>query len=124
VIQVKGSNKRFPRTKDSYMQDTSDLAKRSIMDGDSFLPGPSNSWRFARNEVEPYMKSQRPGLPWFKVKRVSREEYQEMVERRKAMQAAEAKAEAAKELPEMAGEEVKRRSPKEKMDQAWDDAGM
>jgi len=94
------------------------------MDGDPFLPGPSNSWRFARNEMEPYMKSQRPGLPWFKVKRVSREEYQQMVEKRKAIQAAEAKQEAAK-LPEVAGEVVeKRKSPKEKMDRAWDDAGM
>jgi ATP-dependent Clp protease protease subunit len=39
VFKVVGSNKRFPIVKDSYVTDENDMAKRSVLDGDSFLPG-------------------------------------------------------------------------------------
>jgi hypothetical protein len=38
--------------------------------GDSFLPGPTASWRFRSSEVEPYVPSQAKGLPWFQVNKV------------------------------------------------------
>jgi hypothetical protein len=41
VFKVVGSNKRFPIVKDSYVTDENDMAKRSVLDGDSFLPGKS-----------------------------------------------------------------------------------
>jgi ATP-dependent Clp protease protease subunit len=71
VFKVVGSNKRFPVVKDSYVTDENDMAKRSVLDGDSFLPGASPSWRFRSPEVEPYMTSQGKGLPWFSVNKVS-----------------------------------------------------
>jgi hypothetical protein len=70
VFQVKGSNKRFPVVKDSYVTDENDMAKRSVLDGDSFLPGATASWRFRSSEVEPYTPSQAKGLPWFQVNKV------------------------------------------------------
>jgi hypothetical protein len=70
VFKVVGSNKRFPIVKDSYVTDENDMAKRSVLDGDSFLPGASASWRFRSPEVEPYMSSQGKGLPWFSVNKV------------------------------------------------------
>lgn len=71
VFKVVGSNKRFPVVKDAYVTDESDMAKRSVLDGDSFLPGASASWRFRSPEVEPYMNSQGRGLPWFSVNKVN-----------------------------------------------------
>jgi hypothetical protein len=70
VFKVVGSNKRFPVVKDSYVTDENDMAKRSVLDGDSFLPGATASWRFRSPEVEPYMSSQGKGLPWFSVSKV------------------------------------------------------
>jgi hypothetical protein len=122
VIDVRGSNKRFPLVKDRFVRDATDLTRRNVLDGDAFLAGPSNSWRFASPETEPYMRSQRPGLPWFSVRKVTREEYQAMKERRKAAQAAAAEAAAAGELPEGSGSEEgqeQRPSPKERMDANW-----
>jgi hypothetical protein len=46
VFQIKGSNKRFPAVKESYVTDAQDLAKRSVMDGDAFMAASSASWRF------------------------------------------------------------------------------
>jgi hypothetical protein len=46
VFQIKGSNKRFPAVKESYVTDAQDLAKRSVMDGDAFMAQTSPSWRF------------------------------------------------------------------------------
>jgi hypothetical protein len=46
VFQIKGSNKRFPAVKESYVTDAQDLAKRSVMDGDTFMAATSPSWRF------------------------------------------------------------------------------
>lgn len=65
-----GSNKRFPVVKEAYVTDAEDMAKRSVLDGDAFLPGASGSWRFRSRETEPYMPSQGKGLPWFTVNKV------------------------------------------------------
>ncbi|KIZ02893.1 hypothetical protein MNEG_5069 [Monoraphidium neglectum] len=52
---------------EEYVNDPSEY-RRSILDGDSFLPE-SASWRFRAREMEPYMPSQAPGSPWFTVKK-------------------------------------------------------
>eukprot|EP00877_Chromochloris_zofingiensis_P012979 jgi/Chrzof1/7935/Cz02g41250.t1 len=106
VFKVKGSTKRFPQVKEDYVTDKEDLAKRSVLDGDSFLPETA-SWRFKSRVTEPYMPSQAPGSKWFTVKKVSKDTYKQMTERRKA-----------KELPAPGDAEVKK-TPKEKFDEAW-----
>ncbi|KAF6250713.1 Clp protease-domain-containing protein [Scenedesmus sp. NREL 46B-D3] len=84
VFQIKGSNKRFPAVKESYVTDAQDLGKRSVMDGDAFMAQSSPSWRFRSRETEPFMPSQSKGLPWFSVNKVTKEQYKEMIERRRA----------------------------------------
>lgn len=69
MFKVKGSTKRFPQVKEDYVTDKEDLAKRSVLDGDSFLPETA-SWRFKSRVTEPYMPSQAPGSKWFTVKKV------------------------------------------------------
>lgn len=77
-----------------------DLVGRNIMDGDPFF-GATPSWRFKSPETEPYVPSQQAASPWFKVKRVSKEEYKEMLERNRE------------------GASDDKPSPKEKIDSAW-----
>lgn len=60
VFNVRGSLRKFPAVKENYVNDSRDVGKRSIMDGDSFLPD-SGSWRFRQAETEPYMPSQVSG---------------------------------------------------------------
>lgn len=103
VFNIKGSIKRFPKVKEEFVNDSDDLAKRSIMDGDPFLAS-NPSWRFKSPDVEPYMSSQAAGSPWFKVRRVSKEDYKEMMDRNK----------------DETEEDDKRRSIKTKIDGAWD----
>jgi len=103
VFKVKGSLKKFPKVKEEFVTDREDMAKRNIMDGDPFM-ATSPSWRFKSPETEPYMPSQAPGSPWFKVRKVSKEQYREMLE--KSQEA---------ELPQPSGKP----SPKEKIDNAW-----
>lgn len=55
----------------------------------------SASWRFRSRETEPFMPSQAPGQPWFTVKRVSKEEYNDMVDKKKRDMAAQRAAEEA-----------------------------
>jgi hypothetical protein len=121
VFQVKGSNKRFPQVKDSYVTDADDLAKRSVLDGDAFLPSASGSWRFRSREVEPYMPSQGRGLPWFSVNKVSKEQYKEMVERRAAaLPPPPARPPSIADADAPAGEDAPpRKTPKERMDENW-----
>ena len=61
----------FPpaQVKDEYVNDSEDLTRRNIMDGDPFMPE-TPSWRFKSPEVEPYMPSLAPGSRWFKVQKV------------------------------------------------------
>lgn len=54
--------------------DKEELSKRSVLDGDAFLPE-TQSWRFRKPETEPYMPSQAPGLPWFRVSPKLAEDY-------------------------------------------------
>lgn len=103
VFNIKGSIKRFPKVKEDFVTDLDDLSKRNIMDGDPFM-ATNPSWRFKSPEVEPYMKSQAPGSPWFKVKRVSKEDYKEMMDRNR----------------EDSEEDGKREEVKKKIDAAWD----
>lgn len=103
VFNVQGSTRRFPEVKEKYLQDNEDLAKRSVLDGDPFM-SPSSSWRFSKRELEPYLPSQAPGRPWFTTKKVSKEQYKELLDKKN------------KRLAEL-GEPKK--SPKEKMDDAW-----
>ncbi|KAL6765535.1 Clp protease-domain-containing protein [Haematococcus lacustris] len=79
VFEVSGSTRRFPKVKEEHVTDYNDMNKRSIMDGDPFLVT-TPSWRFRSVETEPYMPSQAPGTPWFKVKKISKEQYKEMME--------------------------------------------
>lgn len=116
VFKVVGSNKRFPAVKDKFVTDESDLAKRSVLDGDSFMDAGGPSWRFRSKEVEPYMQSQRPGKPWFTVKKVSKEEYGDLVEKKR-----EANKRAALSDESSASKAPKRATPKERMDAAWYD---
>lgn len=109
VFKVKGSLKRFPKVKEDYITDINDLTKRNIMDGDPFL-GPNPSWRFKSPQTEPYVPSQAPGSPWFKVKRVSKEEYREMLELQKQSLSEEEKKDKAKR------DKIKR-----KIDAAWEE---
>lgn len=111
VFNVKGSTKRFPKVKEEFVTDQEDLVRRNIMDGDPFM-STTPSWRFRKAEVEPYMPSQAPGNPWFKVRKVSKDEYNEMLESQR---------EARKMELEEAGAEPPRRSAKERIDnQTWD----
>ena len=87
VFKVKGSNKRFPAVKEEYVTDASE-ARRSIVDGDSFLPD-AGSYRFRSRTSEPYMPAQAPGMPWFTVKRVSKDEYYRALAPRRAADGAE-----------------------------------
>jgi len=80
VFQVKGSLRKFPKLKEEYVHDLDDLVGRSVMDGDSFLGG-NPSWRFKSSEMEPYTPSQSRGDRWFRVKRISKEQYKEALER-------------------------------------------
>ncbi|KAG2484223.1 hypothetical protein HYH03_016958 [Edaphochlamys debaryana] len=105
VFNVKGSLKKFPKVKEEFVTDKEDLIKRNIMDGDPFL-SETPSWRFKSPEVEPYMPSQAPGSPWFRVKKVPKEQYKEMLEQREA---------AAKEAMSEDG----KKSVKERIDDAW-----
>eukprot|EP00878_Enallax_costatus_P016090 GHUV01016871.1.p1 GENE.GHUV01016871.1~~GHUV01016871.1.p1 ORF type:complete len:188 (+),score=61.01 GHUV01016871.1:599-1162(+) len=122
VFQVKGSNKRFPLVKDDYVTDKNDLAKRSVLDGDSFLPAASASWRFKSREVEPYTQSQQKGLPWFAVSKVTKEQYKEMIERRKSdLPPPPVRPRSIAVEKEEADEEAKtpRKTAKEAFDQNW-----
>eukprot|EP00879_Flechtneria_rotunda_P001985 GHRR01002160.1.p1 GENE.GHRR01002160.1~~GHRR01002160.1.p1 ORF type:complete len:370 (+),score=138.47 GHRR01002160.1:161-1270(+) len=122
VFQIKGSNKRFPKVKDDYVTDKEDLAKRSVLDGDSFMSGPSASWRFRSRETEPYMPSQAKGLPWFSINKVTKEQYKEMIERRRAELPApppRPNAAAGSEGPEGEAPSTPRKTPKERMDENW-----
>jgi ATP-dependent Clp protease protease subunit len=126
VFKVVGSNKRFPVVKDSYVTDENDMAKRSVLDGDSFLPGASPSWRFRSPEVEPYMTSQGKGLPWFSVNKVTKEQYKEMIERRRAdlppppPLPINTDAPASLTSDEEGDSPKPRLSPKERMDANWE----
>ena len=104
MFNIKGSIKRFPTVKEEFINDSDDLAKRSIMDGDPFLAS-NPSWRFKSPEVEPYMSSQAAGSPWFKTKRVTKEQYKEMLE---------------KNREEESEEDLKRDKVKKSIDAAWD----
>ena len=104
VFNIKGSIKRFPKVKEEFVNDSDDLAKRSIMDGDPFMAS-NPSWRFKSPEVEPFMNSQKPGSPWFKVRRVSKEDYKEMMDQQTA---------------DESEEDAKRDEVKRKIDRAWD----
>ncbi|WIA09671.1 hypothetical protein OEZ85_009057 [Tetradesmus obliquus] len=124
VFQIKGSNKRFPAVKESYVTDANDLAKRSVMDGDAFMAASSPSWRFRSRETEPFMPSQGKGLPWFSVNKVTKEQYKEMIERRRA----DLPPPPARPVPVSApeGEEptTPRKTPKERMDANWGDVSQ
>ena len=52
--------RRAAQVRDEQVNDTNDLARRNIMDGDPFM-ATTPSWRFKSSEVEPYMPSQVPG---------------------------------------------------------------
>ncbi|PNH09610.1 ATP-dependent Clp protease proteolytic subunit 4, chloroplastic [Tetrabaena socialis] len=67
------------QVKEEFVTDRDDLVNRNIMDGDPFL-AETPSWRFKQPQTEPYMPSQAPGSPWFRVKKVSKEQYKEMLE--------------------------------------------
>ncbi|GIL70473.1 hypothetical protein Vretimale_3622 [Volvox reticuliferus] len=101
VFNVKGSLKKFPKVKEEFVTDRDDLIQRNIMDGDPFL-SETPSWRFKKPETEPYMPSQAPGSPWFRVKKVPKEEYKEMLERREQQALPDGK-----------------KSVKERIDEAW-----
>jgi len=111
VFRVRGSTKRFPKVKEEFVTDAADMTRRSVMDGDAFLPQ-TQSWRFRSPATEPYMPSQAPGLPWFKVRKVSEEEYQ-------GLQVGEGgKGESALPARLPGGAEGdKKMSPKEKLDE-------
>lgn len=105
VFRVKGSIRNFPKVKEEFIYDMDDLTRRSIMDGDPFFGG-NPSWRFKSRETEPYMPSQAPGSPWFKVKRISKEDYKEMLEQNQPV---------VQESESYSG----KASPKERIDSAW-----
>mmetsp|Transcript_5380 Transcript_5380/g.14502 ORF Transcript_5380/g.14502 Transcript_5380/m.14502 type:complete len:372 (+) Transcript_5380:143-1258(+) len=115
VFDVKGSVKRFPKARDDQIYDRDDLAKRNIMDGDAFMAA-SPSYRFAKPETEPYTPNLVEGSPWFKVRKVSKEQYRGMLDR--SRQAAE---ELEKSTSSSEGEDdlPPRKSAKDKIDQSW-----
>ena len=91
------------QVKEEFVNDEGDLAKRSIMDGDPFMAS-SPSWRFKSPETEPYMRSQSPGNPWFKVRKISKEDYKELLELNR---------------PQEEDSRGDGPSPKDKIDAAW-----
>lgn len=111
VFNVKGSTRKFPKIEEKYVTDADDMTKRNVMDGDPFLAS-SPSWRFQKPEVEPYVQSQAAGNPWFKVRKVSKEEYKEMLERNSPEDDVEDVDSGADLLPA-------RKTPKENIDEAW-----
>jgi len=114
VFNIKGSTRKFPKVKDEFVTDREDMAKRNIMDGDPFLAS-SPSWRFRAPETEPYMPAQAPGSPWFKVRKVSKDEYKEMMDKgREATDAALSSMESDSEEPAKP-----KPSAKDKIDAAW-----
>lgn len=146
VFRVAGSTKRFPRSASGdAAAEAAERGGRSVLDGGAFLPSragraPAPSHRFSSVASEPYMPSQAQAVPWFAVKRVSKDEYREIVQKRareakeegdreRAAEAAAAGAvaataaaggdAAAAALPEDAPK--KRRTPKERMDANWED---
>ncbi len=48
------------QVKDEYVTDREDLTRRNILDGDPFVVT-TPSWRFRKDQVEPYMPSLAPG---------------------------------------------------------------
>ena len=92
--------------KEEFVNDEGDLARKNIMDGDPFMAS-SPSWRFRSPETEPYMRSQSPGSPWFKVKKISKEDYKELLELNRPTE--EDDSSSRGEGP----------SPKDKIDAAW-----
>jgi ATP-dependent Clp protease protease subunit len=140
VFRVAGSTKRFPRSASGdAAAEAAERGGRSVLDGGAFLPSraarsAAPSHRFSSVSSEPYMPAQAPAVPWFAVKRVSKDEYREIVQKR----AREAKEERDREraaegaaaaaaggdaaaLGEGSSEAPKRRTPKERMDANWED---
>jgi ATP-dependent Clp protease protease subunit len=150
VFRVAGSTRRFPRSASGdAAAEAAERGARSVLDGGSFLPSRASraaapSHRFSSVASEPYMQSQAPAVPWFAVKRVSKDEYREVVQRRAREAREERDRERAAEvgaaeggaaaaaaggggdaaaLAEASAAEApkKRRTPKERMDANWEE---
>jgi ATP-dependent Clp protease protease subunit len=136
VFRVAGSTKRFPKSSSGEAAArAAEKGGRSVLDGGAFLPSRASraaapSHRFSSSAAEPYMPAQAPAVPWFAVKRVSKDEYREIVQKR----ARDAKEERDREAAAGVGggdsaasggaaleAPKKRRTPKERMDANWED---
>lgn len=58
------------------------------------------------------------GSPWYKVKKVSREEYREILERREALELGEP-TEPKEQAPSTTEQVQQKKSPKERIDGGW-----
>jgi ATP-dependent Clp protease, protease subunit len=142
VFRVAGSTKRFPKSgSGEAAARAAEKGGRSVLDGGAFLPSRASraaapSHRFSSSASEPYMPAQAQAVPWFAVKRVSKDEYREIVQKRAREakeerdsaaaaaaaaaagggDAAAAAAAGALEAPKKA-----RRTPKERMDANWEE---
>jgi ATP-dependent Clp protease, protease subunit len=145
VFRVTGSTRRFPRSASGdAAAEAAERGGRAVLDGGAFLPSRAArsrapSHRFSSVAAEPFMPAQKQAVPWFAVKRVSKDEYREIVQKR-AKEAKEEQERAEAQAAQKAAAAVaagsgdaaalaaaaadppkKRRTPKERMDANWED---
>jgi len=142
VFRVAGSTRRFPRSASGEAAaEAAERGGRAVLDGGAFLPslaarGRAPSHRFSSSASEPFMPAQKQAVPWFAVKRVSKDEYREIVQKRakeakdeqarddaaaSAAQAAAGSGDGAAAALAAPAPPKKRKTPKERMDANWED---